>query len=325
MILGKVRLNGRAVLAPLAGVTDSSFRLLCKKQGAALVFSEMVSADGLVRNDRRTKQYISFTAEERPIGIQLFGNDPFVMAEAAKHLESISPDFIDLNFGCPVKKVIKRKAGAAILKDLSLLRSIASAVTQSTPIPVLAKIRCGWDESQNNAVEVAGILEESGVSAITIHPRFQSQLYRGFADWEIIRQVKQRVSIPVIGNGDIKTPQDAKRMLDETGCDLIMIGRAALGNPWIFNQINDYLEERTEHRPITLNQRLNMCLSHLDMMVASKGYHRGIREMRKHFIWYFKGLPDSASLKVKIVQMNDIEQVKEELCNFFTERIPEYV
>ena len=318
MILGKVQLNGLAVLAPLAGVTDSSFRLICRQHGAALVFSEMVSADGLVHNQVKTLQYLSFQTEERPIGIQIFGSDPAIMAKAAKRVEAIAPDFIDLNFGCPVKKVVKRGAGAAVLKDLTLLRKITSAVTAATSLPVMAKIRSGWSESQINAMEAAQILEDCGVCAITVHPRFQSQLFRGHANWKIIQQVKQAVSIPVIGSGDIHNPLDAKKMLTETGCDLIMIGRAALGNPWIFNQINHYLKKNSlNDSPITIEQRLNICLQHLEWVVRDKGEYCGVREMRKHLAWYIKGLPNSSSFRATLFTLTKVNQIKDELINYF--------
>ena len=318
MILGKVQLDGPAVLAPLAGVADSSFRLLCRQLGAAIVFSEMISADGLVRDDRRTQQYLSFQENERPIGIQIFGSNSTIMAEAAKRVEAVAPDFIDLNFGCPVKKVVKRGAGAAILKDLTLLRKITSAVRTATSLPVTAKIRSGWSESNINAIEIAHILEDCGVCAITIHPRTQTQLFKGHANWEIIRYVKQAVSIPVIGNGDIKNAVDAKKMLSETGCDLVMIGRGALGNPWIFKQINDCFKTNLFNNiAITLDQRLNVCLQHLDSVVKDKGKYRGIFEMRKHLAWYIKGLPYNSAFKATLFKLKEIEQVKEELINYF--------
>ena len=247
MFLANVRLNGRTILAPLAGVSDSSFRLICKQNGVALVFSEMVSSEGLVRNDRKSNQYLEFLEEERPIGMQLFGSNPDVMAEAAKIVEQKKPDFIDLNFGCPVKKVVKKGAGSAILKDMKLLRKITQSVVMSTSTPVTVKIRSGWNTSQINAIEVAKILEDCGVSAVTIHPRTQTQYFKNHSDWNIIREVKQAVTIPVIGNGDIYNCYDAKQMIDETDCDFIMIGRGVLGNPLIFNQINTHNARRTTH------------------------------------------------------------------------------
>ena len=314
MILGKVQLHGQALLAPMAGITDSSFRLICKRQGAAIVFSEMVSADGLVNNDDRTLQYLSFKAAERPIAIQIFGSNPTVMAKAAKQVETVAPDFLDLNFGCPVKKVIKRGAGAAILKDLTLVSKITSAVTAATSLPVTAKIRSGWNESNINAVEVARILEDCGICAITVHPRTQTQLFKGYANWGIIQYIKHAVSIPVIGNGDINNPMDAQKMLTETNCDLIMVGRAALGNPWIFKQIN---QNSFYNTPITLDQRLNICLQHLKLVIKDKGEYRGVREIRKHLAWYIKGLPYSSSFRAILFKLSEVDQLKEEVITYF--------
>jgi len=320
MILGGIEVQGRAVMAPMAGITDSSYRVLCRQQGAAIVFSEMISSEGLIRENKRTTEYLVFKPEERPIGIQLFGANPDVMAEAAKQVEMISPDFIDLNFGCPVKKVIKKGAGAAILKDMALLRQITMAVVKATSLAVTVKIRSGWNESMTNAVEVACILEDCGVAAVTIHPRFQSQLFRGRADWKLIEKVKKAVSIPIIGNGDLDTPDDARRMLDETGCDLVMIGRAALGNPWIFRQINHYLEHGAQHiSPVSLDERLNTCITHLELLVSVRGEKRGVREMRKHLAWYIKGLPRSSTLRAILVTLNEVAQVKQTLINYFQE------
>jgi len=323
MILGNVQLNGLAILAPLAGVTDSTFRLICKQHGAALAFSEMVSADGLVHDDVTTKHYTFFRNEERPIGIQIFGSDPWMMADAAQRIEVIAPDFIDLNFGCPVKKVVKRGAGAAILKNLALMKKIASAVVNSTSLPILAKIRSGWDQSQINAVEAAQILEDCGISAITIHPRTQTQLFKGQANWEIIKQVKESVSIPVIGNGDIKNPIDAKTMIAETNCDLIMIGRAALGNPWIFSQINHFIETNSlDESPISYDLILHTCLKHLELTIKAKGEYRGLMEMRKHLAWYLKGLPFSSMLRATLFKLTKMKDVKEQLYLYF-DRIKE--
>ncbi|MBD3289401.1 tRNA dihydrouridine synthase DusB, partial [candidate division KSB1 bacterium] len=260
MKLGQVRIQGRAILAPLAGISESSFRLLCRKQGAAVVFSEMVSSDGLIRDNQRTIDYLKFNPDERPFGVQLFGAVPEVVAQSIRIVEEFAPDFIDLNFGCPVRKVVKKGAGAAVLKDLRQLRDVTSEAVAATPIPVMAKIRSGWDKSNENAVEIARILEGCGVCAITLHPRTQEQMFRGHSNWDLIGEVKHTVSVPVIGNGDIKNPVDAKKMLEHTGCDLVMVGRAAFGNPWIFKQINEYLDTGSVNSQISVESRLNMCL-----------------------------------------------------------------
>ena len=317
MKLGQVRIEGRAVLAPLAGISESSFRLLCRQQGAAIVFSEMVSSDGLIRDNQRTIDYLKFHPEERPFGVQLFGADQEIVTQSVKIVEQFSPDFIDLNFGCPVKKVVKRGAGAAVLKDIHLLRDITSSVVAATSIPVMVKIRSGWDDSNENAVEFARILEDCGVCAITLHPRTQAQMFRGHSNWDLIGEVKKAVSVPVIGNGDIKNPVDAKKMLDETGCDLVMIGRAAFGNPWIFKQINQYLDTGSTNSQISIESRLNTCLQHLELSVAEKGELRGVREMRKHLAWYVKNLPYSSAFRAALMKLDKVDHVKQALIDYF--------
>ncbi len=317
MKLGQVRIKGQAVLAPMAGISESSFRLLCRQQGAAIVFSEMVSSDGLIRENQRTVDYLKFYPDERPFGVQLFGADPTVVAQSVKIINQFFPDFIDLNFGCPVKKVIRKGAGAAVLKNIQLLRNITSAVVAATSIPVMAKIRSGWDKSSENAVEFARILEDCGVCAITLHPRTQAQMFRGHSNWDLIGEVKQAVSVPVIGNGDIKNPVDAKKMLDHTSCDLVMIGRAAFGNPWIFKQVNQYLDTGSINSQISIESRLNMCLQHLELSVSDKGELRGVREMRKHLAWYVKNLPFSSAFRAALMKLDEADQVKQTLIDYF--------
>jgi tRNA-dihydrouridine synthase B len=241
MYIGNVALSGPVVLAPLAGVTDHTFRFLCREMGASLVYTEMVSADGLVRKNPGTGRLIYFEESERPIGVQLFGSDVEIMACAAERLADRGFDLIDLNFGCPVKKVVKRNAGSALMRDPERLAQITEAVVRAVDLPVTVKIRSGWCEEAINAVQVARMAQEAGAKAVAVHARTQKMGFAGRADWEIIAQVKAAVSIPVIGNGDIRTPQDARRMLDDTGCDLVMIGRGALGNPWIFRRTDGFL------------------------------------------------------------------------------------
>ncbi len=318
MTLDVRQLKGRAVLAPLAGVADSSFRLICREMGAAMVFTEMISADGLVQQSEKTYSYLFFRKKERPIGFQLFGSNPDIFARAMEIVLPYEPDFIDINFGCPVKKVVKRGAGAALLKNLPLLEQIARAVVRHSTVPVFAKIRKGWDSPNINAVEVAKILEQSGVQTVTIHPRTQTEQFRGHSDWEMIARVKAAVSIPVIGNGDIRIAADAQRMIDETGCDLVMIGRGSLGNPWLFRQVNDLLNSGVHIPPPDLTERLDVMLRHFDDKISLSGTRQAILEMRKHFSWYIKGLPGSSRVRAELFLLKDVESIKNKLREFFS-------
>ena len=312
-----MKLEGCVVLAPLAGVTDSSFRSLCRSMGAAIVFTEMISADGLLQKNVQTLDYLFFRDNERPIGFQLFGSDPHTMAKAVEIVEPFQPDFIDLNFGCPVKKVVTRGAGAALLKDIKLLRKITEQVVRISTIPVFAKIRKGWDEQHINALEVAAILEQCGVKVITIHPRTQVQGYRGHSDWQTIKMLKNSVSIPVIGNGDVRSAEDAKRMIDETGCDLVMIGRGCLGNPWIFRETNYFIKSGKNLSPPTLGEKLNVIFSHLEDIISIKGEKRGLHEVRKHLGWYTRGLPNSTKIRNELFRLKNKNDIKTCLTNYF--------
>lgn len=324
MQFGNIKLDGKVILAPLAGVTDSSFRKICRNAGAAIVFTEMVSADGIVQHGKRTLEYLFFRPEERPIGFQLFGSDPDKIAQAVELVESYQPDFIDLNFGCPVKKVVKRGAGSALLKDVPLLSQIAKAAVQATDRPVLAKIRQGWDDTTKNALEVAKVLEGCGIRAITIHPRTQAQQYRGHSDWSVIRDIKNAVSIPVIGNGDVKSDEDTKKMFEETNCDLVMIGRGCLGNPWIFRESNYLLTTGEELTPAALEERFDTIFHHLNDIIALKGQIKGIHELRKHLGWYTKGLPNSTQIRAKLFLLKSEDEVRACLTDYFHE-LPDLV
>jgi len=311
-----IHIPGKSVLAPMAGITDKTFRQIVKSMGVSLVFTELISSDGLVRDSTKTFQMLQFRPEERPIGIQLFGNDPEIMARGAQIAESAGFDSIDLNFGCPAKKVVKKGAGAALLNNLRRLKDITRAVVQATSIPVSGKIRIGWTEKNLVAVEVSRILEQEGVCWVTVHGRTKQMGFKGQADWNSIRSVKEAVSIPIIGNGDVKSPEDAKCMIDETGCDMVMVGRGALGKPWLFKQIDRYLEMGELGEPPSYRERIELCLSHYQLALKNLGVERGVREMRKHIGWYIKGLPDSSRIRTSVFTMTEPDYVKKILQDY---------
>lgn len=304
--IGNLDLKNQVFLAPMAGVTDLPFRLICKQKGCALVYTEMVSAKGIYYNNENTNQMLKIDNSERPIAVQLFGSDPSILANIAKKLQMY--DIIDINMGCPAPKIVKNGEGSALMKEPKKIGEIVKAVVNATDKPVTVKIRKGFDT--NNALEVAKLIEDSGASAITIHGRTREQYYSGIADWDIIKQIKQNLSIPVIGNGDIDTPYKAKQMLEQTGCDAIMVGRAAQGNPWIFEQILHYLNTNEILPNPTAKQKIETALYHAQMLVDLKGEYIGIREMRKHISWYIKGIAGAAELRCKINSACNIEQMK---------------
>ncbi len=311
MILAEVTIGGKAVLAPLAGISDFPFRKLCKSHGAALVFTEMVSAEGLLRHSARTEKFLFFKDEERPVGVQLFGSAPEVIAVAAQKVARYKPDFLDLNFGCPVRKVIRQGAGAALLQDLDKLGRVCRAAVEATPIPVTAKIRSGW--ATEIACEIASVLADNGAAAITVHARTRKAQFSGSADWRVIEKVKKAVSVPVIGNGDVRDAFDAKRMFEETGCDLIMIGRAALGNPFIFREINGYLQDGTVIAPATAEERIRTCIEHYDEALKLDVSAGTVQKMRKHIGWYLKGLPEVRALRKEIFALKTAGEVRARL------------
>ena len=313
--IGNLSIQTPVLLAPMAGVTDYSFRILCKEQGAGIVYSEFVSAHGIIRKNEKTLDMIKFTDEERPIGIQIFGDEPEVMGNAARFVaDQFKPDIIDINYGCPVPKITKRGAGSAALKDLCLMEEITSAVVESVPqVPVTVKMRAGWD-SQSIVVETAGNqLEKAGVKAITLHPRTTKQHFTGKSDWSLIKTLKQAVSIPVIGNGDIDTADDVKRMFEETGCDAVMIGRAALGNPWIFRELKSIFEKGDPLPAPFISDRIFTCRRHLNLLVENRGERIGLNLMRKHFGWYIKGFPGAGEFRKELVSAPDSKTVLEKL------------
>ena len=304
MRIGPVHSDSPFLLAPLAGVSDSPFRRLAREQGASIVYTEMVSADGLVRGNQATLDYCAFDPVERPIGIQLFGSDPGVMADAARRLcdlpEERRPDLIDINMGCPVRKVVNRSAGAALLNDVPRLQGIVRTMSAASRVPVTAKVRLGWDGGSLNVVEVSKALEDAGAAAVAIHARTRAEKFEGAAHWEMIGAAKRGVSIPVIGNGDVRTREDAVRMLETTGCDAVMIGRAAFGDPWVFRRLRAFHERGESLPPPTAAERLAAGIRHLRLMVAGFGEAAASREMRKHLAWYIKGLPHSARVREQV-------------------------
>lgn len=309
--IGTVELENPLVLAPMAGVTDLPFRLLCREQGAGLICMAMVSAKAILYNNKNTENLLEIHPAEHPVSLQLFGSDPNIMGEIARRIEERPFDILDINMGCPVPKIVNNHEGSALMRDPGLVREIVGSVVRAVGKPVTVKIRKGFDGEHVNAVEIAKIIEDCGAAAVAVHGRTREQYYSGRADWDIIRQVKDAVRIPVIGNGDVTGPQEARRMLEETGCDGVMIGRAARGNPWIFSEILAELGSgRTVPRP-TRQETVAMMLRHARMQLEYKGAYTGIREMRKHIAWYTAGFPRSAKLRAAINEVETYEQLEE--------------
>lgn len=309
--IGNVSLDGNIVLAPMAGVTDLPFRLLCKEQGADLICTEMVSAKGIFYNNKNTEDLLRIDDRERPVSLQLFGSDPDIISEMAKKIEHRNFDILDINMGCPVPKVVNNGEGSALLKNIPLAAKIIEKTVKAIDKPVTVKFRKGFGADEVQAIEMAKAAEAAGAAAVAVHGRTREQYYSGKADWEIIAKVKDTVSIPVIGNGDIFTPEDAKNMMEQTNCDGVMIGRGAQGNPWIFHQIKTCLETGMVPEKPPFSEVCRMILRHAKMQIEWKGEKRGMREMRSHAAWYTAGYPHSASLRRAMNTVETYEQLEE--------------
>jgi len=314
--IGNIRLTPfPLLLAPMEDVSDPPFRAVCKANGANLMYTEFISSEGLIRDAIKSRQKLDIFDYERPIGIQIFGGDEEAMAMSAKIVEAVHPDLVDINFGCPVKKVVTKGAGAAVLKDIDAMVRLTEAVIRSTSLPVTVKTRLGWDENSKNIEEVAERLQDIGIKALAIHGRTRAQLYKGEADWTLIAKVKSnpRIRIPIFGNGDIDSPEKALEYKNRYGVDGIMIGRAAIGYPWIFNEIRHFIKTREHLAPPTIEQRVEVIRQHLHHSVQWKGLLPGINEMRRHYTNYLKGLPNIKEYRLKLVTVRSVEEIDEVL------------
>ncbi len=314
--IGGVRIEKTAALAPMASVADRAYRIMAKEYGACYVVGEMASCKGLCYNDKKTAELLSVTPGERPMAVQLFGSEPEYMAAAVKIAEKFSPDIIDINSGCPMPKIVSGGAGSALMKNPALFGELIRSAVNAASVPVTVKIRSGWDENSVNAVELAKIAEENGAAAITVHGRTKTQLYSGKADWEIIRAVKQAVKIPVIGNGDVSTPELCREMYDLTGCDLVMIGRGSYGRPWLFRQIREYLETGRYSPDPPPEKRLEIMRRHIGLIVADKGEKTGMKEARRPASWYLKGMQGAArfrNLCSELVSLDQLDRLIEQI------------
>ena len=316
--IGNIEIKNQVVLAPMAGICNSAYRRIIKEMGCGLIEAEMVSDKAISFGNEKTIEMLYMTDFERPISQQIFGSDKESFIMSAKYIyEHMKPDIIDINMGCPVPKVaVRAQAGSALLKNPDKVYEIVKAVVDAVPVPVTVKIRSGWDEKSINAVEIAQIIERAGASAITVHPRTRSQGYTGKADWNIIKEVKENVSIPVIGNGDITSCYDAKRMLDETGCDAVMIGRGVLGNPWLIKETVEYLENGKEPSSVSLEDKIDMIKKHVNYLLEIKPEKVALLEMRSHAAWYFKGVEKASKIRSELSKIKTKEELFNILDNF---------
>lgn len=311
--IGGVKLDNPFLAAPLAGVTDAPTRLLAKEMGAALVYSEMISGKGLIYKNKNTEDLLRIYEEEKPVAFQIFGSEPEVMATTAKLLKDRENAILDINMGCPVPKVVKNGEGSALMKTPELIYDIVKAVVSEAEKPVTVKIRTGWDENSINCVQVAKTAEKAGAAAVAVHGRTRMQYYSGKADWDAIKEVREALDIPVIGNGDIFSGEDAMRMMEYTGCEMVMIGRGMLGNPWIFRECLALWEGREKPAKVTAEDRKAMMIRHLNMLIDIKGERTAVKEMRKHVGWYTKGMPSSASFRREINQIDEAAPLIEKI------------
>lgn len=312
--IGNVTIEKTAALAPMASVADRAYRTMAKEFGAAYCVGEMASCKGLVYSDRKTAELLSVSEIERPMGVQLFGAEPEFMAKAVKIAERYSPDIIDINAGCPMPKIVCSGAGSALMKTPKLFGELVRAAAEATDIPVTVKIRSGWNEDSKNAAEMARIAEENGAAAVAVHGRTKEQLYAGSADWDIIKEVKRSVGIPVIGNGDVKSVEDCVKMYEYTGCDLVMIGRGSYGRPWLFGQIRDYFEGKTPRPEPELDEKLNIMRRHIALLTEDKGERTGMKEARRQAAWYIKGIEGAAALRNRFGSLNTLADLDELIC-----------
>lgn len=313
MEIGNVKIENNVFLAPMAGITDKPFREICRRFGAGMVYSEMISAKGLYYNDKKTASLMDMTGEN-PCAIQIFGSEPEIMAEIIPKVMEFKPDIIDINMGCPAPKIVNNGDGSALMKMPELMGKIMRAVTDASPVPVTAKIRKGWEE--DNSLLCAKILEDNGASAVAVHGRTREEFYGGKADWGVITRIKQELKIPVIGNGDIFSAEDAIRMFEQTGCDGVMVARGAQGNPWLFKEINELIktgEVKTAPQP---QERLRVALEHISRLIEDKGESRGIKEARKHLAWYIKGLKGATQIRTEIFKISDFATMSRILTNY---------